>query len=364
MKTNRLDKWLQEMIKCTQCGYCKEVCPVFDDVGWDSSVARGKVALAYGLYLNEIEPDDSVIERLYQCTTCMDCTRRCPSSTKVVDIIESARKDLIEAGYARDIHNKISNSIKKFGNPYGEEERRTKILGEEPHKAKIAYFAGCTTTFRNPEIAKSAISIFKKLGADYTLLNEVCCGSVIQRIGFPDDDLIPLIDANLKAIEETGAEKALISCAGCLRMFREEYPKFRDFDFEPLHFTEWLMNQDLKLKPMNKIVTYHDPCHIGRHIGIYDAPRKVIEKIPGVTFKEMEFKGQTSRCCGGGGGVRSGFPELSKDIAGKRVAQAEFADILLNTCPFCLNNLERGKEAIGSNTEIRDLVEIIDELLE
>jgi Fe-S oxidoreductase len=282
----------------------------------------------------------------------------------VVKAVEAIRKDLNEAGFSLEIHKKIYNSIKKYGNPYGEDKSRSEVLGEDQKKAEIAYFAGCTATYRNNEIADAGISILKKLGVDYTILNETCCGSVLQRTGFDDETLKKLIDANLDAIEATGVKTVLFSCAGCLRMFRKEYKKFRDFNFEPLHFTEWLVDQRFSLKPYPKTVTYHDPCHIGRHIGIYEAPRKLIQRIPEIKFQEMEYKENQARCCGGGGGVRSAYPEVAQNIAANRVKQAEFAEVLLNTCPFCLNTLKFGNEKVGQDIEIIDLMQLIDELIE
>ncbi len=364
MKTTHVNKYLKELVTCTMCGYCKEVCPTFEQLGWDSAAARGKMALAYGLYMGDIEPDESVLERLLQCTTCEDCKRRCPSKTEVVKAVEAIRKDLNEAGFSLEIHKKIYNNIKKYGNPYGEETTRSQVLGEQQNKAEIAYFVGCTATYRNKEIADAGISILKKLGIGYTLLEETCCGSVIQRTGFDDDALKKLIDANIDAIETTGAKKVLFSCAGCVRMFRKEYKNFRDFNFEALHFTEWLAEQDLKLKPYPKKVTYHDPCHIGRHIGIYDAPRNLIKRIPEIDFQEMELKENQAYCCGGGGGLRSAYPEVAQNIAANRVSQAKFAEVLLNTCPFCLNTLKFGNEKLNQDIEIIDLLELIDQLME
>ena len=136
-------------------------------------------------------------------------------------------------------------------------------------------------------------------------------------------------------------------------MFRKDYTNFRDVPFEALHFTEWLDRQDLKLKPYEKKVTYHDPCHIGRHLGVYEAPRNIINKIPGAEFVEMSATENTARCCGGGGGVRAGFPEVSKEVASKRVKQAEIAEVLLTTCPFCVNNLIMGKIDVNFEPIIR-----------
>jgi Fe-S oxidoreductase len=147
-------------------------------------------------------------------------------------------------------------------------------------------------------------------------------------------------------------------------MFKKEYPEYRTFNFEPLHFTEWLAEQELNLKAYPKKVTYHDPCHIGRHVGLYDAPRKIIGKIPEIQFTEMEYNKAQAKCCGGGGGVRSAYPELSQDIAENRLKEAAFAEVLISTCPFCLNTLKFGNEELKQDTEIKDLLELVDNLLD
>ena len=141
-----------------------------------------------------------------------------------------------------------------------------------------------------------------KLGVDYTTVDEICCGSVMQRVGWDIEDVKRYMQKNVDAITSMGVKTLVLSCAGCYRMFKEEYPKFVDVPFEVKHMTEFLAEQELKLKPMEGVVTYHAPCHLGRHAGVYDAPRKVISLIPGIEFKAMEFNKATSHCCGGGGG--------------------------------------------------------------
>ncbi|UCF08493.1 MAG: Fe-S oxidoreductase, partial [Thermoplasmata archaeon] len=161
-----------------------------------------------------------------------------------------------------------------------------------------------------------------------------------------------------------GIETLVFSCAGCYNMFKNHYPAFRELKFTPVHITEYLAEKDLQLREYPRTLTYHDPCHLGRHAKVYDAPRKIISRIPKAEFREMENKGETARCCGGGGGLRAAFPDISKQIAGKRVESARFADVLLTSCPFCVNNLALGKELTDCDFEIKDIVELVDELLE
>ncbi len=362
INAERARKLEKEMLTCTFCGFCKSVCPYFEDNQWDPSVARGKVILAYGLGRKEIPADDSVVERLYQCTTCKDCERRCPSNIKVVDIVESARADLVAAGLALPAHKKVIENIRKTKNPYG--ETAPVDLGGPRKKADIGYFVGCTAMYRQPEIARHAISLLRKLNVDFTLVDEVCCGSTLQRIGASERDMTRLIKANVESAKKLGVKKMLFTCAGCMRMFKEQYPKYMDLGFEVEHLVQFLARQDLKLRPFPKRITYHDPCHIGRHLKIYEEPRKVISMIPEAKFVELTENKDSARCCGGGGGVRSADPKAAQRIASRRVKSAsEIADIMVTSCPFCVSNLRFGNELIKVDIEIKDISELVDDLM-
>ena len=360
-KTDKLEEVRNAVNVCTMCGFCKSVCPSFKAIGWDSALARGRVILSYGLLRGDIPADDSVMENIYTCTTCMDCERRCPSKVKIVDIVELCRADLVKNGHILPKHEAIVKSVLAHGNPYGEKTLVAEKLGKKPKKAKIGYFAGCTAAYRSTATSKAALSIFDKLKVDYTTLDEICCGSVLQRIGWNNDDVVVLMKKNVDAIKAQGVETLVLSCAGCYRMFKEEYQKYVDVPFRVLHMSEFLAEQKLKLKPIKVKATYHDPCHLGRHAHVYDAPREVIKMIPELEFKEMVNSKTTSRCCGGGGGVRSGFPEQSKMMAEARVEEASFADMIITTCPFCVSNLILGSD--GKKVRIADLTELVDELL-
>ncbi len=296
------------MMTCTMCGFCKSVCPTFEDIGWDPGVARGRMILSYGLLKKDIPADPSVVEALFQCTTCKDCERRCPSNIEVVEVVERARMDLVESGHMLQPHRKIVDNILRHGNPYGDERSVPEALGMSPKRARVGYFAGCTSAYRNRKIADSTLSILNKLGEDFTVLNETCCGSVLQRIGWNENDVVEQFRKNVDAISAQGVEEVVFSCAGCYRMFKEEYPRHVEVPFKVRHVSEYLADKDLKLKELKKKVTYHDPCHLGRHSKVYKAPRSVISKIPGIEFREMLRNSETARCCGGGGGVRIWLP--------------------------------------------------------
>ncbi len=354
----------QAMMTCTYCGFCKSVCPIYEKVGWDSSVARGRIILAYGLLNKDIPADDSVVKNLYQCTTCKDCERRCPSGIEVVDIVERARRDLVANDRMLPKHRKLVESTLKHGNPYGEEKGVAATLQAKKRPASLGYFVGCTAAYRNRGIADATISILNKLGEDFTVVDEACCGSVLQRIGVDEEAVRDIMERNVRSAADLGVEEVVFSCAGCYRMFKEEYPKHVDVPFKVRHISEFLAERDIKLKPLDKKITYHDPCHLGRHCGVYEAPRKLLAKIPGAEFKEMQHNRETALCCGGGGGVRSAYPDLAENVAARRVDEAAFADLLVTTCPFCVSNLRVGKERSSSKVEIKDLVELIEPLVE
>ncbi|AIZ55939.1 CoB--CoM heterodisulfide reductase iron-sulfur subunit D [Candidatus Methanoplasma termitum] len=361
-KAEQIKEVKEALNTCTMCGFCKAVCPSFKAIGWDSALSRGRIILTYGLLVGDIEPDASVMENIYTCTTCADCNRRCPSNVDIVEIIETCRRDLVANGHILPKHKSVTESVKKYNNPYSEKRSVAETLGEKPHKAKVGYFSGCTATYREKEISKATLSILKKLKVDYTTVNEVCCGSVLQRIGIDENEVYRLMNKNIEAIKALGIETLVFSCSGCYRMFKQEYPKHVKVPFEVLHMSEFLAKQDLKLKSLGDVkITYHDPCHLGRHCGIYEPPRDVLKKFPNVNFKEMKYSKAGSHCCGGGGGVRSAFPAESKTIASTRLDEADFANIIVTTCPFCVGNLSA---AVGDRKlKVIDLVELVDKNL-
>jgi len=215
----------------------------------------------------------------------------------------------------------------------------------------MIYFQGCTAREKLKRISESTQELLDKCKVEYTVLeDEECCGSVLLRTGFREDAR----ETMQKTYQKLQGEKVVVSCAGCYRTFTEDYPEVLGVEVEVVHISQLLKDllSELHLEREDLKVTYHDPCHLGRHRGEYQAPRSVIQEK--AELVEMDKNREEARCCGSGGGVKSAYPELSLDMATRRVedAQKTGADLLVTCCPFCLLNLESaGKMRVLDLTE-------------
>ncbi|MDF1538459.1 MAG: (Fe-S)-binding protein [Candidatus Thorarchaeota archaeon] len=290
-----------------------------------------------------------------------------PHSEHIVDIIEEIRAFAIESLGALPKHQQFHDNIVKEQNPYGEVHHARKLREEHylPEKAEYVYFIGCTAHYRQTQIRDATLSILKKAGISFTIVDEYCCSSPLLRTG--QTDLAPeLANHNIKEIQATGAKRVVTSCSGCYRTMKRDYSKMGlDYQFEILHtaqlLEELLATRKLSIKTSSETeYAWHDPCHLGRHMNVYDAPRKVME-IAGVKYLEMEQNRENAWCCGAGGGARAAFSDWSILTSEKRVAQAKAIGTknIVTACPFCITNL---RDASSKESEVVDLVEIIDRI--
>ena len=211
----------------------------------------------------------------------------------------------------------------------------------------MLYFRGCTAREKQTGIADATEKLLKLAGIDYHVLDdERCCGSVLLRTGFVDDAL-KKINENTEILKD---ELILTSCAGCYKTLKEDYK-----GLDVIHISQLLddLIKDGKLNFTKKDfnVTYHDSCHLGRHMEIFDAPRNVIESVG--NLNEMENIRENSLCCGAGGGVKSAYPEIAGQMAKSRIGQAiaTGCDTLITSCPFCKLNLENDEIDVVDLTE-------------
>ncbi|WP_400260377.1 (Fe-S)-binding protein [Candidatus Methanomassiliicoccus intestinalis] len=377
----------RELYACLQCGYCIRVCPSYEQTPWESITPRGKI-----YYLNQIanrspmdtllrrkvEIDDEFVEAIYRCTGCAQCETVCHVSIEFGDFWEKVREWLVDQGKGPlPVHAKLVEKIKATRNPYGEPAAaRDKWWPKEvprPASPDIIFFAGCTGSYRATDIAKAGAIVLHRAGVKVDALgaDEWCCSSPALRTG-QIDLTTEHAEHNLLAVENRGAKAMVTTCAGCYKTTTTDYGKyFSNPTFPVYHFSQFVNNliKDKKLKftkELNMKVTYHDPCHLGRHAGVFEEPREVIQKIPGVELVEMPRNRRGSRCCGAGGGFKSAFNDAAVNIAAERVkeAVATGADVLATACPFCVVNLQAGAKKIGAKIRVVDISQLLLEATE
>jgi heterodisulfide reductase subunit D len=380
-----LKKYVRQMEKCAKCGDCAYAvklttarkpismpCAVRNVLGFEAYDARGRIIVLKKLLEEKINPDKKLLDWLYTCTTCANCKETClaiPGGIDTASMVEALRKDVVSQGLTIEKHLSINDSTLNNHNPYGEPHsgRRDFLKGEKmPRQAKIVYFVGCTASYRQLSVAEATIKLLEFAGQDFTLIeDEWCCGSVHLRLGYGGLER-EVMRHNLDEIKRTGAETVVTSCAGCYRTYKDMYQNGSSdegLQFEVLHITE-LLDQIADKKTISFStsrpirVTYHDPCHLGRHGGVYESPRRLVERVKGTELVEMKTNRSYAHCCGAGGGVKSTYPALAGQIARQRIGEAlEIkADLVLTACPFCKTNLIDGSNGL---VKIADVVEYL-----
>ena len=380
----KLPRIQKELTQCQMCGYCIEVCEAHRQTPWESVTARGKI-----YYLNQLDKAgfgamDKVLKRkatlspefvdaMYKCTGCGNCEAVCHAKIELVALWEKIRKWMADEGVAPlPVHRKLEKSIIANGNPYGEpKSKRDAWWPEEVPRTtppQAIFFAGCTGSYRMQNIPKAAVTILDRAGVTVNCLgeNEVCCTSPLLRTGINMQTLEASKEVVTKA-DALGAKDMVMSCSGCYKTVSSNYVQYYGKPGQNVyHITQYvdkLINaRKLPLNnEFNAKVTYHDPCHLGRHSKVYEEPRNILKKIKGIEFVEMEKNRENSRCCGAGGGYKSAFNNFAVNIAAERIRDAEAvgAEVIATACPFCVLNLKHGAKQIGSKVKVMDITEIL-----
>ena len=359
---------------CFQCGLCDVVCP------WNRVriFSMRKIVREAAFGMTDIESED-----IWRCTTCGRCPQQCPRDVKQIESGVALRRIATEYGVfptaARPIRA-VRGSLMGEGNPMNE-ARKNRANWAEGLSVKtftegmeILYFPGCYLCYdpRLKKVARATAEILNRAGVDFGILGakENCCGESIRKTG--DEEVFKrLAKENIKTFIDHGVKKILVSSPHCYHTFKNEYPEFR-VNFEVVHISQYLSELihkgalELK-KEYAKKVTYHDPCYMGRHNGIYDEPREVLKSVPGLDLIEMPESRVDSLCCGGGGG-RIWMETLKGErFSDFRLEQAIAvgAEVLVTSCPYCIANFEDSRSTIGvaDNIVIKDITEIIQEAI-
>jgi len=359
---------------CYQCGKCDAVCP------WNKvrAFSMRKIVREAAFGLTEIESED-----IWRCTTCGRCPQLCPRDVKQIESGVSLRRVATEYGVfpkpVRAIRT-VSASLVGKGNPLNEEREKRADWADGlsvntfTEGMEILYFPGCYLSYdsRLKKVARATAGILNKAGIDFGILGsmENCCGESIRKTG--DEELFKrLARENIKTFIDHGVKKILVSSPHCYHTFKNEYPEFR-VNFEVVHIAHYLFElihagRIEITKEYGKKVTYHDPCYLGRHNGIYDEPREVLKKIPGLELKEMPESRIDSLCCGGGGGRIWMETPKGERFSDLRLEQAigVGAEVLATSCPYCIANFEDSRLTLNvtESLEVKDITEIIHEVI-
>lgn len=416
-----LEDFREIMERCIRCSLCKwvpqiqiksqkfaVVCPSIEEFHFHTYSGGGRMITGLALLSEKIPYNEKLLEVIYTCTECGGCDVSCKNLNDLepLEVIQELREELVRKGYGPlPKQQKYVENMLKVHNPYGDpHEERFNWLPDNVKltpNAEIGYFIGCTSSYRRKELAKATVRVFNQIGVEFQLLNpdEFCCGSPVFRVG-EADKAKELMKDNIEKIKKAGIKTLITSCAGCYAMFKAEYPKVMgvNLPFKVLHTSELIENliNEGKIQFTNKvsmIVTYHDPCHLGRGsepypkwegriveiiplikipmppkpkrqgtFGIYEAPRSVLRQIPGIILVEMERNSEYAYCCGAGGGVKAQFPEFALNTSKRRIGEAltTEASTLISCCPFCKTNLQDGITALKSDMKFYDLIELIE----
>jgi glycolate oxidase len=308
---------------------------------------------------------------------CLNCKFTCPAQVNVAAIVQAARQRLVRQGYLPEVFKKLMNDMLEMGNPYAQ-PRDTRVDSYPAgfvvkEKAQTLLHLGCSASYQDVKIIPSVMKILGAAGIDFTTLGkeENCCGYLAYLVG-DMDTFAKLAAGNLEQFKATGCQSLLTTCAGCHKTFGDLYPhKGFKGDYQAEHVVtlmDRLINEGrLKFKDQAEAlkVIYHDPCDLGRHLGIYEPPRNVIKALPGVELMEFAQNRALAKCCGGGGGVKAFDNQLGGDIAFERIKQAIAlgAEAVVSACPSCKNSLNQAasrarKEKVGK-IKVLDITELV-----
>jgi heterodisulfide reductase subunit D len=362
--------WVAQMDRCTECDQCMDVCPTYRATGDYRFSPRGRIGSARRLFSEDIL-DDSIIESFYNCPKCMACEEVCPEGIEISKIVGASRNRIVEKGQGPlEPHKKIISGIWEKGNSVnGDPAKRLEWLPEPftPHESETLFYAGCLPSYLVKDAATYSYLVLKKMGVDFMILeDEGCCGTYIFESG-EIGQAKEYFHKNVERFKQLGIKKMIVPCNGCFKCFKYFYPEVLGcIDFEVFHAVETIYH-NLKeepdiLKKIEREITYHDSCRLGRGEGITKEPRDLLVWC-GAEVKELPENRADTPCCGSGGGIRSAFRGLSFDIAKDLLNKAPTGE-LVSPCPFCTFNLNYTSKKGAIEKHVTYITKIIWESLQ
>ena len=358
-KIQDLKSYQDDIYTCnrTRCGFCREECPVYRVTRYETFSCRGKMLVARGLAEGLVTPSQEVMEVLDRCLLCGYCEARC--ALRNTEILTSMRHHLATKGFVAPIHQEHTTKIVRDGRLF---EPRV----DAQREGNTPFYIGCLYR-SNPKELSTVFSVLERLDIHPETGEETCCGYIVEATGFLEDfeKVKQRCEENLR---QRRGDPILTLCPTCTITLEKKYGL-------PVQHAIVAVRDKLRekhiakrIKPLNLTVTYHDPCHLGRMLGIFEEPREILERL-GVRIIEMEHNRHFSTCCGGGGGLRAVDDRLSIEISKNRVRDAlkVGAKMIVTVCPTCEPTLLRASgrlvNEIDQFIDVRSLWDLLDQSL-
>ena len=364
----------EQLLSCIQCGTCSASCPTAFAMDYTPRQLWQMVRLG-------MKEDVLSSRTFWLCTTCKSCQVRCPRGIPITDTMIALKE------YAMRVDVNVPDGMKMFGetittnhNISSDDNKNRQIWsqnlahiprGVKPRrrKAEVLYFIGCVSSFypRVYSIPQAFVQIMEQADVEFTTLggDEWCCGYPLHIAGM-GDRMAKLAEHNVQKARAVGAKKIVFTCPSCYYAWSHLYPEVVDISgIQLLHASEFmaelLSGEKLALGPVEEVVTYHDPCDLGRKSGVYDAPREVLASIPGLEFREMSASRENALCCGGGGDVEVADRTVTAGVAAQRMAQVQAtgAKYVLSACQQCKRTLQEGARQNKIRVRAMDLTELV-----
>lgn len=386
---------MMELEACTRCGECIESCPTYTEARNEEihplqKIARvkdfwkadhlGVLARLFGIRPATDEMLEAYGQGVYQCTLCARCHVVCPVQIDTRSLWIAMREQLVEWDLYPRVFDTLRARVTGQYNISGEDNAERLIWSQNLEKvpegldyhigAETVYFVGCVGSLypRVYGVPQSFVQILERSGESFTTLGgkEWCCGFPLQIAGM-GSDVSALARHNVEAVRAIGARRLVATCPSCYHTWRHEYPRIlgEPLGFKVQHATEMLAeligDGKIRLNGFSRPVTYHDPCDLGRTSHIYDAPRRIIEAIPGIRFSEMVDNRELSLCCGGGGDAEMANPELTASVAARRIQQAQEtgAEVVVSACQQCNRTLAEAARKNRIRVRAMDICEVV-----
>lgn len=363
---------------CAQCGYCERGCTQFYGRGWQSHSPRGKWYFLKEVIAGREKITQKDVDRFLVCTTCERCDVACQLDLPIEPSWGKMRGKLInqENRMTFPAFEMMAASARKERNIWASYAKdRDAWLTEElkPHlkkEAKIAYFAGCTASYVEKDIAQATATLLDKAGVDFTYLGdeEACCG-IPMFVAGRWDVWESILRHNVVKMKEVGAETVVTSCPACWLVWHTYYPDWAkklgiDYSFETKHYSEVLADKlaDGSLTFDHEVpmkLTFHDSCHLGRAGGVYEPPREMLKALPGVELVEMEHNREDGLCCGSVLTLIGETPVAP--VLGKRKLDEAVnagAEAIVAVCPCCQFQMRVSAEKTGTDIAVKDLAAV------